>query len=711
MKRRSRITHRETTRDYFGPVYFAAIAIAAWGPALFANGYVLLGDMVFTPAMHPPNSLLSPSFSTMNVTLIYGIAWVLSRAIGAVLLQKAILFLLAFLSGYLMYRKAPVRQRAARLFAGTLYAVNPFVYTRMLMGQWGLLLGYALLPVALASTLDTVREPTVGRCARTALWIAGIALLSLHMGAVALLACALAGVFQLAALRGRGKAAAALVVVLVLFLLLGALWIVPAVKGNVAASFGKADLKVFETRSTSQAGTALSVVGMYGYWKTQIDALMPRGWVPLWPVVAVGLVLLSLFGFWSYRGDPTRGPLAWAMLVLGIAGFFLALGVKAPLAGSLFSFVYNHVPAFRLFREPQKFVALLALSYALLGGLGVERLVTRRSPEPGRREQWRRVLPALLIVLVLLYSFRMFGGLWGEAKAVTYPRSWDQARQVLDNDKGDWNAIYLPPYWYMRFDFTKNRQTITSPMPFYFTNRYVQLNALMVGPVKLGQQPVDSYIETSLESARENGNLGAMLSPLNVRYVLMPLNTASEHFRFVERQNDLEVVKRWNDLVLLRNKVPTSSLQLAARTGSYTDWSEVGAQARGGNLLGSYLRKGASTDIPAARAEPIPHSTARSGAVTATLPPSSGNSSTLLFAEPYDDGWRMEGAGDPRPMKQLGIVTAFQLAAGATGERAVTIRYRNTRLLVGYSVSAAALLLCVILILAEIMSKMRKRKA
>lgn len=667
--------------------------------------------MVFTPAMHLPSSLLGPSQSTMNVTLVYGIAWVLARVIGAVLLQKAVLFLLAFLSGYLMYRNVPARSRAARLFSGTVYAVNPFVYTRMLMGQWGLLLGYSMLPVALASTLKTVREPSAGRCARTALWLSGIAILSLHIGAIALLVCAVAAVFQLAALPGRKKAAGALLLVLVLFLLLSALWIIPGFRSDVAASFGRADLKVFETRSTSRAGTALSVVGMYGYWKTQVDALMPRGWVPLWPALAIGLVLLSLLGFWANRGEPTMGPLVWALLVLGVAGFFLALGARAPLTGPLFSYVYNHVPAFRLFREPQKFVALLALPYAILGGLGVERLLTRRGREQRSDGARSRVLPALLILLVLFYGFRMFGGLWGEARAVSYPRSWEQARHMLDGDRGDWNALYLPPYWYMRFDFRKNQQTVTSPMQFYFTSSYVHSDTLTVGPVKLDQQPVNAYVDASLGSARVNGNLGTMLAPLNVRYILMPLNIASEDFRFVEKQNDLEVVKRWSDLVLLRNRVPTSTLQLAGGKGSYSAWSAVGVQARGGVLLGAFLPKAATTEIPVARGEPLPHHTTWSGAVKAKLPSMKAKASTLLFAEPFDSNWRMEGAGDPAPREQLGVVTAFQLPVGTSGPRAFSIRYRDTLLLAAYSLSAAAVLLCVILVLREVVSKRRKKKA
>ena len=170
------------------PVYFAVVAVAVWGPALFASGYVLLGDMVATPAMNPNVSLLGPPRGLMSIALVLNLAWALSRVLGAVLLQKLLLFSLVLLPGYLMYRNAPTRNRWAALFAGTLYAVNPFVYTRLLMGQWGFVFGYALLPVLAASALETFRAPDRSRVATTALWLALTAILSVHIAIIAIVA-------------------------------------------------------------------------------------------------------------------------------------------------------------------------------------------------------------------------------------------------------------------------------------------------------------------------------------------------------------------------------------------------------------------------------------------------------------------------------------------------------------------------------------------
>ena len=695
-------------RDFLGLLYFAVVAAAVWGPALFANGYVLLGDMVFTPSMHPPASLLGPVQGTMNVTLLYSLAWVLSRAIGAVLLQKTVLFLIAFLPGYLMYRNVPCRNKWARLFAGTLYAVNPFVYMRMLMGQWGLLLGYALLPVALASVIKTVKEPEAGRCARTALWLAIIAVLSIHMGAIAVLVCLVAAIFELASLGHVRRAAFALIAILLLALLLSAFWFLPALKGgDLTGAIGKADLEVFQTRSTSRAGTAVSVLGLYGYWKNAIDPLLPRNYVPLWPAFAIGLVLLSLIGFWGNRRGPERGPLAKAFLVIGILGFFLSLGTRAPITGPLFSFVYDHLAAFRIFREPQKFAAMLVLAYSILGGFGLERFImgpsgTRNETRPARR--WRaRLIPALLIFAVCFYSFRMFGSLWGEAKAASYPRSWAEAQEMLKDDAGDWRVLYLPPYWYMKFDFTGSDLTVTSPMPFYFTNRYIQLNALLVAGIQIDRQPVDGYVQAALETAREHRNLGALLAPLDVKYVLMPLNIASSHFRFVEKQGDLEVVRRWGDLVLLRNKVPVNHLTLVESRGSYTTWEALGDKAAGGNLLGSFLPKGTKTVVPQVMGTPLPHTDTGAGTVKVTLPPSRAGPATVLFSEPYSPDWKMSG---DHAFSDLEVISAFPLEADNTRE--VTIRYRNDPLVIGCVASGSSLILCIILLAVDSHRKKRE---
>jgi len=701
---------KRVTAGSWAAVYFAVLSIAVWTPSLFQNGYVLLGDMVFTPAMHPPVSLLGPVHGTMDVTLVYNLAWLVSRVIGAVLLQKAILFLLAFLPGYLMYRNVPATRQWARIFAGTIYAINPFVYTRMVMGQWGFLLGYALLPVVLASTLKTARGPTARRFAITALWLAATAALSLHAGALALMVAVAIIVFEIARRPRAARTVLAGLVVLVMFLLLSSFWLLPAVDGGGPGStMTKADLKLFETRSTSRAGTALSVAGLYGYWKTQIDGLMPRRYIPLWPAFGILMAAFCLYGLFRYRSEPGRGPVLLALATLAVIAFFLSLGARAPVTGGLFSFLFDHVTAFRLFREPQKFVALIVLAYAVLGAAGLDRVLSRRHQNKRPRAPARRgrnVIPVVLLALICLYSFRMFGGLWGQAKAVSYPKSWSSAQEYLQKDNGDWYALYLPSYWYMRYDFTRSDYTITDPMPLYFKNRSLPLSSIEVGPVRLDGTELDGYVQAALNSGRDNGNMGAMLAPLNVKYVLMSLNDASILFKYVERQRDLEIVGRWKDLVLLRNKVSVSRLTLVGTAGSYRSWESVAKEARGAILSGSHLRKGQRNVLSDNAGTVLATEKSSGRLVDATIPAEPKNKSILL-SEPFSNHWKISNQARSSPQQQLGVTMAFELDSTA-GATKIRISYFYLLLWLGYALSCGAMLLCFALVLYDRYSSMER---
>lgn len=717
----------------WAPLYFAAMAVAVWTPALFGSGFVLLGDMVFTPAMRPPVSLLGPVRGTMDVALIYNLAWLVSRVIGAVLLQKVVLFLMAFLPGYLMYRNVPATDRWSKLFAGTLYALNPFVYTRMLVGQWGFILGYALLPVVYASCVKTLKAPGAGRVARTALWVSGAALLSLHAGALALMVLVAVSAAGMARRPRAGRTAVAAIAVLALFAVVGAFWLLPALdSGGPGSYMGKADLEAFATRSTSDAGTALSVAGLYGYWKTQLDGLMPRRYVPAWPAFGLLALALCAIGLRRYAAEPGRGPGLLALAALAVLAFFLALGSRAPVTGGAFSWFYDNVAFFRLFREPQKFVALLALAYAVVGASGLDALLARvrarergrvpstASPAPARDTPALRagkagpgtasMVAALFIALVALYSFRMFGGLWGQAKAVSYPGSWAQAQEHMDRDRGDWYALYLPTFWYQRYEFTETDYTITNPMPFYFTNRALPLNSIDVGAVRLDRQPLDGYVQAALDSGRQRGNLGAMLAPLNVKYVLMARNQAGVLFEYVNRQRDLEVVREWDDLVLLRNRVPVSRLTLAPGLGAFKDWGSVGEAASGANLSGSRITASSQTSIAAVSGEPLGTTESSSRKIVSRVPatgtPGKLNLMTmpgpsLLVGEPYDGHWRVSGDPEAGPERQLGVTMAF----GATPGQPVEVRYVYLLLRLGYAFSVGGALACIVLVLRQSISE------
>ena len=71
------------------------------------------------------------------------------------------------------------RSQWSRVAAGTFYAVNPFVFNRLFVGHFALLIGYALLPFAIKAAIRSLSSPTF-RWTVPALWWAGLTSLSPH---------------------------------------------------------------------------------------------------------------------------------------------------------------------------------------------------------------------------------------------------------------------------------------------------------------------------------------------------------------------------------------------------------------------------------------------------------------------------------------------------------------------------------------------------
>ena len=71
--------------------------------------------------------------------------------------ERVLLVAIVLLAGLGVHRLVAGERAGLAAFAGVLYAINPFVYDRLLTGQWFLLLGYAVLPWALRALIRTLR--------------------------------------------------------------------------------------------------------------------------------------------------------------------------------------------------------------------------------------------------------------------------------------------------------------------------------------------------------------------------------------------------------------------------------------------------------------------------------------------------------------------------------------------------------------------------
>ncbi len=570
-------------------LYFVGVALLVLYP-LLPPGYVLTLDMVFSPHANYTEFALRDKgplyYGRLPFTLVLD---ALSLLVADWVLQKVILVALVAGSGLAMYVSVPARSPAAKLFAGTLFALNPFVYVRLLAGHWYFMLGYAALPLAVCAVYAALAPDnrTPNSRATSARWGAVgwstvVAVFDPH--AAVLLALALGPVVALRFVEAVDRRALAtrLGWLGVVVTGLNAYWLLPALvsladRSTELTVISSLDLVAFGARGTVDGNLPLSVAMLYGFWRG--GDLLPIDVLPRWLVFAAFclLLFLAVYGLSSHRDD----PLAVGLAVAAMLAFLFALGVRSGVTAPVFGPLYEHVPVLRGMRDTQKFVGLLALSYAYLGGLGLDailheirgedtrqqgRLERRRSLGPSDRRTGtvdqrivavdRRTVAALVVVLVALstpfaYSATAVGGFSGQLEPVAYPDEWDAVNDYLGDDSSS-RVLFLPWHQYLDLSWTDRR--VANPADIYFEKPVIRgQNIGFVGIESQAAAPAHRAVEAVLDDGAERTDVGAQLAPIGIEYVILATEADYRQYDYLDEQSDLTRVTENELLVVYRN--------------------------------------------------------------------------------------------------------------------------------------------------------------
>lgn len=496
-------------RNVWPYVPYLALSLVVLGPLLLP-GYVLTMDMVFTPELRLPDHV-------DNTWLMYALLHTLDIVLPADLVQKMILLSCLLLSGVGMHRMLlavepqgqPLWHWAAYV-GGSLYMVNPFVYDRLMAGQWGVWLGYALLPWFAARLLKLVRSPGRGNALRLCAWLVAMSIVSVHSVGYAVVLMIVAAA---AHARDRQRLRQLLpygCLVVGLYVLASLYWLVPALlgRGRIAdslATFAPAGQQAFTTVDAISTGQVGALLGMLGFWQeTRGLYAQPIESYLLWGLVYLALLALIALGAWqAWRRQ--RG-LALCAGAVGSAGLVLALGGGNWLA--------HYVPFFAGYREPQKFVALLILVYGYFVTWGTAWLMSRGPA-------WRqKAILVALILLPLAYTPTLLWGAAGQLHTTDYPADWFKVRQLLNRDKG--KVLILPWHLYMSYSFSHERIIASPARGFFGANAAVSDDPELPGVAPQTRDPVREAVQGDVLSAATRGEpVEAKLRQLGIGSVLL----------------------------------------------------------------------------------------------------------------------------------------------------------------------------------------------
>lgn len=510
-------TTRATRTRAVDMVGAAVLVVAVLGPVLFRRGYALRGDMVFTPDQPWKDAWLGLDGAVPRFVPGDAIVWLSGQLMPGDLVQKMLLAG-ALLAGALgIARLVGHLSGLARFAAMLVYLWNPWVFERLSIGQWPMVIGYLLLPGLVLASLKLTRLPGPTR-REGAVFVVLMGLSAACAPAAGLLACAISGVALVVGRARRavllGWAASAI--------LLNLPWIVPSLVATESLTATDGQFTAFAAKGESPLGTVASVLSLGGIWKTSIVPQERTATV----VVLFSLAVTAVALVATWRARRTTPVVVHSLLVVGVAGVLVAaLPSVGPVANGLDS-AGLHLPALGLLRDSQRYLGPAALVIAFGLAHAVEALRSRAVPG---REAFVIAAGALALVPVATLP-SMAWGLSGDLEPVEYPQEWTEVANAWPaGDASDGAAIVLPWHGSYRGFEWNDLRAMLDPAPRFFAGDVLIDDRHFLGSVVLDSEDDRlAAVATALESSDPAGDLRA----LGVRWVL------------VEKHNGLPAVPR-----------------------------------------------------------------------------------------------------------------------------------------------------------------------
>ena len=525
------------------------------------------------------------------------------------------------------------------IVASIFVVVNPFVFQRLFVGQLAVLFGYALLPLVTRSLILSVDRRGVAHWAGAG-WIAFVGALDVHFIWIAL-------VLLLAVVAWRHNLRTLLwgVLTLMIVAVLDAYLFVPYLLQKATVAVGSPDLAAFRTAGSSHYGLFVNVAGLYGFWRS--GPILPKAYVPAWPILLAAILLVAGRGVWSALHNPKLRDTAGVLLIAGILAYFLALGSQGP-TGFVFDFMYRHLPGFAVMREPEKFSALLALAYAVFFALGIQALV---ADIKSRRVQL--AAGALALAAIVGYTPNIFWGLGGQIKPSRYPADYAVADKVMGTGPG--RILSLPLNEYETFSYTGNRD-IANPAPVVFSRRVIVGGIVDAGPLTTNSlSPENAYLQQVMALGPSVSDVGQLVAQLGVRYVVMFDTADWRSYSWISRQLDLKLVYSGPDVQVYRNASALPEGATLTASAALPNVACYAALASRENLTGVAVTLRSGTPCPEHVADPAPVFNVRR---TSALYYHSvaGPSGDVVIPEAADGTW---DAGGTRSVRLIDGVQTF----------------------------------------------------
>jgi len=476
-------------------------------------GYLLQVDIVFGPRAAPVEAGFGAPLALVQSAAVD----LLGGDVAGRLYAAGALFLTGFGPMVLLRRAVWY----ARCLAGLIGVLNPWVYDRMVEGQWTVVAGGAGLFLWVAAWESLQERPGTRAAIVLALAGAGTAVVSPHMlGPIGVLT--ILGACWHRIWRDRDRLRWALASIAMLGVLLSyaivSFFISDADRAYQSVTqYTEADFAFFRSTSSEDYGLIVNLFGLYGYWGERLGRFpLASGGALWWPATTALLVCAAVAGAFLQRAR------AW-LLPSGLVGLVISASTAFPATRDAVVWAAHHVPLLRAYREPEKWSALWLLAIVTLAAGAVDDLARAPSQRLGRRRVIAPTLAYTLAVATLFPSgLTQIRAIVPIVKPLTYPSYWYRTRDYLADTVPETEpVVVLPWHLYQPLAMSEGR-LVANPARVFFPGRIVLPRNLEI-PGR-ATDIVTPYDRISLVTARQGHatcSVAREIRRLGVHWVLV----------------------------------------------------------------------------------------------------------------------------------------------------------------------------------------------
>ncbi len=498
---------------------------------LLLPGYVLSLDLVFGPYV---NFFIDNGVLVNTLPIKYIFVFI-TTICGGWVTEKILLIAIVFLLFYLplhFFKKIfnLIETGGAEYVVAVAYAINPFVYERLLAGQWAVVFGYALLVPVISYLFDFCRAWSVKNGVKLAVMITVLGVISLHYFVMCSIVIALACIVNFFAKKERIKFLLAALAVGCGIIVLSLYWTVPALHNpyNQVGQFSADQWQVFKTVGSGSFGTLKNVLTLHGFWEenqhwaSRFVMVQNKGWAH---TISLSLgIILVLLGM--YAGINDRRMRKRLLFLLGIAALaaIFSCGVGEGIFSTFNMWIFQHVSFWKGFRDSQKWSGFVALAYAFLLGLGTIFVQSRL-----RTSEYKRIAVMVCMAVPLFFTPMILFGFSGELAPVMYPADWTSVNTIIKTDQSC-RALFLP--WHQYYSLAFNNDLLTGNVSRdFFDCDVVEGKNMEIGDIETQGGNGEEYyaIESIVTSNTIDPDAAVqLLLQHNIRYVIYTPDVAGE---------------------------------------------------------------------------------------------------------------------------------------------------------------------------------------